>query len=140
MNILFFLSPKMGLEYLHDTDTAYDALKKIKVRGYTAIPIVSKTDGTYIGTVSEGDILWNIVNSDYHDVKLLDGIMVEEIINKDKYKPVKVSEDMEDLIKLIMNQNFVPVVDDRGVFMGIVTRKRVIDYLYNETINSSQKI
>lgn len=64
----------------------------------------------------------------------------EEIINKDKYKPVKVSEDMEDLIKLIMNQNFVPVVDDRGVFMGIVTRKRVIDYLYNETINSSQKI
>ena len=140
MNILFFLSPKMGLEYLHDTDTAYDALKKINVRGYTAIPIVSKSDGTYVGTVSEGDILWYIVNNDYHDVKLLDGIMVEEIINKDKYKPVKVSEDMEDLIKLIMNQNFVPVVDDRGVFMGIVTRKRVIDYLYNETINSSQKI
>jgi len=31
-----------------------------------------------------------------------------------------------------MDQNFVPVVDDRNVFSGIITRKDVIQYFANE--------
>lgn len=36
---------------------------------------------------------------------------------------------MEDLFEKITNQNFVPVVDDNGIFIGIVTRKDVLLYL-----------
>ena len=36
---------------------------------------------------------------------------------------------MEDLISISLNQNFVPVVDDRGVFVGIVARRQIIRYL-----------
>ena len=30
-----------------------------------------------------------------------------------------------------MNQNFVPVIDDRKVFIGIVTRRDILQYCYN---------
>ena len=36
---------------------------------------------------------------------------------------------MEDLFDKVTNQNFVPVVDDNQVFIGIVTRKDVLVYL-----------
>ena len=37
---------------------------------------------------------------------------------------------MEDLIKKAMNQNFVPVVDDQNKFIGIITRKSIIEYCF----------
>ena len=42
---------------------------------------------------------------------------------------VKIDESMEDLFGKVMNQNFVPVVDDKRVFIGIVTRKDILAYL-----------
>ena len=35
---------------------------------------------------------------------------------------------MEELLNSAMNQNFIPVVDDLGNFIGIVTRKDIIRY------------
>ena len=44
---------------------------------------------------------------------------------------------MEDLIDRALNQNFVPVVDDRGFFIGMVTRKDIIKYCYKMCIRDS---
>ena len=41
---------------------------------------------------------------------------------------MKVSATMDDLLQRVMDQNFVPVIDDRNVFVGIITRKDVIGY------------
>ena len=43
--------------------------------------------------------------------------------------------DMEDLIQKAMNQNFVPVVDDQNKFIGIITRKSIIEYCYEKLKN-----
>ena len=40
--------------------------------------------------------------------------------------------DMEDLLDKAINQNYVPVVDDQGYFIGIITRKEIIKYCYKE--------
>ncbi len=133
MNILFFLTPKVKLQYLEDDDTVRQAIEKIRVKGYTAIPIISKKDGSYVGTVSEGDFLWHLIDENTWNIYELEKEKVVDIIDKDRYRPVKVSAEIDDLLQLIMNQNFVPVVDDRDVFMGIITRRRVIDYFYNES-------
>ncbi len=42
--------------------------------------------------------------------------------------PVHVNADLNDLVECAKTQNFVPVVDDRGIFIGIVTRKDLIVY------------
>lgn len=45
---------------------------------------------------------------------------------------------MEELINRAMNQNFVPVVDDQDKFIGIITRKDIIQYFYNK-LNEKEK-
>ena len=40
--------------------------------------------------------------------------------------------DMDELLQLAMSQNFVPVVDDRGMFIGIVTRQDIMRYFARE--------
>ena len=132
MNVIFFLTPKTKLEYLYDTNTIRQGLEKIRVKGFTAIPIISK-DSKYIGTISEGDFLWYIMNNKKFDIKDLEDTLAIDIINKTKYQPVRVNARIEDLYNLIVNQNFVPVIDDRDIFMGIITRKSVIEYYYNKT-------
>ena len=49
-------------------------------------------------------------------------------------KAVNISISMEGLVDKITNQNFVPVVDDNNVFIGIITRKDVILYLSNKDL------
>ena len=132
MNVIFFLTPKTKLEYLYDTNTIRQGLEKIRVKGFTAIPIISK-DGKYIGSISEADFLWYIMNNKKFDIKDLEDTLAIDIINKTKYQPVRVNARIEDLYNLIVNQNFVPVIDDRDIFMGIITRKSVIEYYYNKT-------
>ena len=45
---------------------------------------------------------------------------------------VHANSNMEDLLDRAINQNYVPVVDDQGYFIGIITRKEIIKYCYKE--------
>jgi predicted transcriptional regulator len=42
--------------------------------------------------------------------------------------PIKIDAQMEDLISRAVVQNFVPVVDDQQIFIGIVRRRELIEY------------
>ena len=140
MNILFLLIPKQRLEFLYDNYSLRQALEKMRVTSYTALPVVSKKDGTYVGTVSEGDLLWHILDHNYFNIKDLEDVDLLEIIDRSKYPRVKIGARIEDLVHLILAQNFVPVVDDRDIFMGIVTRRSVIDYFYKLSKDYEQKL
>lgn len=127
-NVLFFITPKSQLCYLINDYTIRQALEKIKYHRYTSVPIIDKK-GKYIGTITEGDILWYIVNNNILDIKKLEQIKLSEINrNKDNYA-INVTSKVSDLFGLIINQNFIPIVDDSNIFIGIITRKKVIDYL-----------
>ena len=60
MNILFFLKPKSEVSYLYDDYSLRQSLEKMERHGYTAIPIIGREDGTYKGTITEGDLLWAV--------------------------------------------------------------------------------
>ena len=45
---------------------------------------------------------------------------------------------MEDLMNKAMNQNFVPVIDDNKIFIGIVTRKDIIRFCYERYVEKQQ--
>lgn len=126
-NVLLLLTPKAELAYLYDDMNARQALEKMDAHGFMAIPVISKT-GEYVGTITEGDLLWKLVDEDY-DVDALDEINIKEIIRKDYTNAVKVDANIEELSTMIIEQNFVPVIDDRNILMGIVTRKSVLKAL-----------
>ena len=110
MNISFFLLPKSEVTYIEQEDTVGRALRVIHKNGFQAVPVIDE-EGHYVGTVTEGDFLWNLIE-DYHmDMEAMRKVGVASLRKKWEY---------------IMNQNFVPVVDGRNVFIGIVTRKQII--------------
>lgn len=128
MNILFFLTPKENVAHVVETDTMRQVLEKMEYHGYTAIPLLG-VEGKYIGTITEGDLLWFLKDRNFPDLKLLEDMPITSIERRRDNQAVKIDESMENLFDKVMNQNFVPVVDDKKVFIGIVTRKDVLAYL-----------
>ena len=127
MNFLFLLRIKNDVSYIYDDNTLRQGLEKMKSHGYTAIPVITR-DGDYVGTISEGDFLWHIIKYGRGSLKDQEAYSVRDILRKDFMPPVKVSATAEELIDRATNQNFVPVVDDRNKFIGIVTRRDIIKY------------
>lgn len=125
MNILFFLTPKDEVAYIEEGDTLRQVLEKMEHHGYTAIPLLSKK-GKYIGTVTEGDLLWYLKDHDFPKLHSLEDIPISVICRHRDNKAVNVHETIEGLLDKVTNQNFVPVVDDDRIFIGIVTRKDVL--------------
>lgn len=132
MNILFFLKPKNELSYIYNDFTLRQALEKMEFYRFSAIPVLSR-DGQYIKTITEGDILWSLKNWNELSFVNTEEVYINEIENHREYKSIGIDRTMDDLIDLISEQNFVPVVDDRNMFIGIITRKSVIEYLYSKT-------
>ena len=128
MNILFFLTPKEEVSHVEEDDTLRQVVEKLEYHGYSAIPLLA-LDGKYIGTITEGDLLWFLKDRNFPDLKLLEDMPITSIERRRDNQAVKIDESMENLFDKVMNQNFVPVVDDKRVFIGIVTRKDVLAYL-----------
>ena len=130
---LYFWFAEVGGEiatvaHVEETDTMRQVLEKMEHHGYTAIPLLS-VEGKYIGTITEGDLLWFLKDRNFPDLKLLEDMPITSIERRRDNQAVKIDESMENLFDKVMNQNFVPVVDDKRVFIGIVTRKDVLAYL-----------
>lgn len=131
MNVLMLLKPKETVKYIFDYNTLRQGLEKMRVHGYTAIPVISD-DGKYVGTVSEGDFLYYIVDLRNSAITEKEKHRVSDIIRKNFNPAVKIDVTMEELLNRAVNQNFVPVTDDLGTFIGIVTRQDIIKYFIDE--------
>lgn len=132
MNIAYFLLPKKHVAYLYDDCTFRQGLEKMRHHGYTAIPVITRS-GQYVGTVSEGDFLWRLLADEpeaqfSRSMKDLEQLRIRDILRGNNYPSVRITVSMEELLNSAMNQNFIPVVDDIGSFIGIVTRKDIIRY------------
>ncbi len=131
MSIASFLMPKAEVSYLRDDMTLRQGLEKLRRSGYTAIPVIDAED-RYVGVISEGDFLWNILERNEHlkdiTLKRVEHMAVRDILQNGKVQPARIDTAMETLLEQVMRQNFVPVIDDRNVFIGIVTRSDIIKY------------
>ena len=131
MNILFFLTPKAMCAYIEADDTLRQAMERMERSGYSALPVLDK-NGKYCGVVTEGDLLWTVNRVCGLDLRQTGAHSSSEIEHRRAVQPVRVDTRVEDLISVAADQNFVPVIDDKGDFIGIVTRSRILKY-YLET-------
>lgn len=130
-NILFFLTPKAMCAFVYDDYTIRQALEKMEVAGYSALPILNKR-GEYRGSITEGDLLWALKNLCYMDMRQAEARRIMELQRKKDHIPVRVTANMQDLVERASTQNFVPVVDDKDAFIGLVTRSAIIKYCKQE--------
>ena len=131
MNIAFFITPKNEVVCENCEATMRQVMERMEHHGYTAIPLIDRL-GRYVGTLTEGDLLWKLKNTPNLNFRNTECVKVKDIPRRVEHKCVSISADIESLINLAVNQNFVPVVDDNSTFIGIIKRSDIIEYCYNE--------
>ena len=132
MNLLFFLTPKQDVLYIYEDFTLRQTLEKWTNQRFATIPVLRR-NGEYLGTMTEGDLLWGIKNTHGLDLDASEDVPIASFARRRDYKAVPVTTSMNQLFHTVLDQNFVPVVDDRNVFIGIVTRTSVMQYMVNRS-------
>lgn len=127
MNIIRIMTPKINVAYVHADDTMRQGLEKMRSHGYTTVPVISD-DGRCVGTVSEGDCLWHMVEHGFSDMHVLEEHSIREVLNTERNPAVTIDVEPSVLYQRITECTFVPINDDRGCFIGIVTRRAVLSY------------
>ena len=131
MNLLFFLTPKQDVLFVYEDFTLRQTLEKWSNQRFATIPVLRR-NGEYVGTITEGDILWGIKNLHGLDLEASEDVPISSFPRRRDYKAVPVTTDMHALLQAAIDQNFVPVVDDQETFIGIITRKDIIRYFYDQ--------
>ena len=135
---MFFLKPKSEVAHIYDDDTVRQVLERMEYHRYSCIPMLNR-QGKYVGSITEGDLLWWLKGNHNLNLKLAEMVSIQEVGRRLDYKPVRAEAKMEDLMEKAMEQNFVPVVDDQGNFSGIITRKDIIGYFYDKLVVSDKE-
>lgn len=136
MNVAFFLTPKSEVVFEKVSSTMRRAMERMEYHRYTSIPLLDDR-GRYIGTLTEGDILWKLKNTPDFSLKDTEKVLIKEIPRHVCNKAVSINSDIESLILAAKSQNFVPVVDDSNIFIGIIKRSDIISYCYNKMFNEN---
>ena len=137
VNLLFFLTPKQDVAFIYNDFTLRQTLEKMEYHRYSSVPVLAR-DGTYVGTITEGDLLWGIKNMTGLSIEAAEDVPITRIPRRRDYEAVPVTTGMEQLVNTAMNQNFVPVVDDRKNFIGLVRRKDILRYCYGQAEGRQQ--
>ncbi len=131
MNILFFITPKSEVISVCDKDNLKDVLNTLEKHKFSSVPILNE-HGNYLGTVKEGDLLWFLKSNKSFDDSILENTNIMDIPRRVTNETVKIDTNVEDLFIALISQNFVPVIDDSNIFIGIIKRRDVISYAYKE--------
>lgn len=130
MNVLSFLKPAHEVILLYSDETLKAALDKMTAHRFTSIPVIDR-EHNYVGTLTEGDILNFVIKKiDCLNEGEMEKLHVTDIKRHRDYEAISVNATMPLLLSKAKNENFVPVLDQNEKFIGIVTRKRLIEYFF----------
>lgn len=134
MNILELLLPKSRTAYLYEDYTLRQGLEKMRHHGYRVIPVIDRK-GRYVGAVSEGDFLWHMIDHAEYGMEAQEKYKVKDLLpHAEENPPVRHDRPLRELLGCARQHNFVPVVDDRGCYIGIVKRRDIIGYFADAVV------
>ena len=134
MNLMSFLTPKDSTYYLEADSTIRQALEKFDYHKFSIVPLIDE-EGHFISTISEGDILRYVKNNCNFDIELAENVRIDELEKYRPYKSMDITCNAKEAFHLLLDQNFIPMVDGRGMFIGIIKRREVLMYLYDNLMD-----
>lgn len=141
-SIMSIFTPKKMTSFLNENATVRQAIELFDVHKYSVIPLVDN-EGHYAGTLSEGDLLRFLKNKVGYDIKAAEKVSIKDMERYREYRALEVSSMRSEFFVLSLDQNFIPVTDDKGIYIGIVTRREIIKVLSNKmkcNIKNSPKL
>ena len=133
MNIAKIMVPKALTVCIRASDSVRQGAEIMRRHGYTAIPVLDN-EGRFLGCVNDRDFLRFIMKLENYSLERQRQVTVGEIMRRDFCPPVSITASRDELIDAALQQNFVPIVDDRGCLCCIVTRRLVIAELAGRDI------
>lgn len=130
-NVFFFLKAKNEVTYLYGNTSFKEGLALMRKFQFTAMPVIDEK-GAYLGSISEGDFLWFVISHPDSKETNIEEITLKDLLREDYMPPCKVDVDIDELFSQSLEQNFVPIVDDRNIFIGIVTRRNILSYFVQQ--------
>ena len=107
--------------YNHPLEHALLVLSKV---GYAKIPVLDSED-RLVGLISLANIVNKMMGLTGFEYQLLEGLTVADVMEVNVLK-VKQTEELEDILHLLVDASFLPVVNEDNVFEGIMTRKEIL--------------
>ena len=117
--------PASEVAICHEEDSLLHAVLVLSNSGYQIIPVVDD-DNHVRGLISISCIVTSFDNLSLFDEDKLASIKVKEVMNQvvpmlfDNY-------DIEDVLRLLINNNFVCITLKNGYFLGIIPRKIALE-------------
>ncbi len=129
--IFSLLMPKQATDYIEEGVSLRNVLERFKYHKFSVVPVIDK-EGKYKGTLSEGDLLRYIVELPNFNMALAEKISIDSIKRYRSYESLSINDSLINIFSLSLDQNFIPLVDDRGLYIGIIKRKEIIEYLFEK--------
>lgn len=120
----YFLVSADNVATLQDTNSLEHAFLVLTNIGYSRIPVVDRKE-KLVGSVSLSMVVEVMIDTESINPDKLSEVLVSDVMDKE-VKSLKQPFEIEKILNLLVDANFVPVVDDDGVFKGIVTRKEIL--------------
>ena len=110
-----------------DQHTLSTGLLILTQSNYTMIPVLS-AESKLMGVISMSMIIKAVMTVDAIEMERLDELKVRDVMLS---QPVRVQSNchLADVLNYLIDQNFVCVVDEDNRFLGIITRKNVLQRL-----------
>lgn len=120
-----FLIPASRIAFVQDDNPLYHAFLILTKVKYSKIPVLDK-EKRVVGLVSLAMITDKMLQTDEISIDPLNELKVKDVMQKDFDKINFVNTTLEAQLHLLIDNAFLPVVDDRGVFQGLLTRREWI--------------
>jgi predicted transcriptional regulator len=127
MNIATFLTPKSAVVWVSAEGSVAQALERMRPNGFGSVPILDE-EGRYLGTLSASDLMWHLLDAGnaWQERARSTSLMVVARARHDSAMSIEAG--LPKLLVQLAMQSFVSVVDERGVFIGIVRRRPIIEH------------
>ncbi len=122
VNLAFFLTPVAEVVWIPIGARVGEAVDSLRHHGYSAVPVLD-AEGRYVGTLTARDLLSHLARPGAAASDALD-----RVTRLRDPRALGIETDIRGLLADAADQNFVPVVDSRGVMMGIVTRRAILTF------------
>ena len=118
-----FLTPAENLAVLIDTHNADHAILLLSQMTYSRVPVVTDQK-KFVGTISLTDILSYQMQHEIPDEEF----MTTDIVHMVKKDDLTVGPDftLTEVLHKLVDESFLPVVDQDNTFQGIITRKSIL--------------
>lgn len=125
--MLDFMIPADNVANVIDQHTLSTGLLILTQSNYTMIPVLS-AESKLMGVISMSMIIKAVMTVDAIEMERLDELKVRDVMLS---QPVRVQTNchLADVLNYLIDQNFVCVVDGDNRFLGIITRKNVMQRL-----------